>query len=209
MATVKNPLFSEEAHGNMSGLEFRRGTYGHVVGRTSLPPHLRTPAQTVQRSRLKLAHTAWEALSESDKQAWSRFATDTITPRNAFIAAALRFATVGRILLPRPVDPAPATTISNVEVLTLFPSTPAIRLIWDYSGSPSNLVAAYVHMTYSNRLTPTPAKLVYSASIPPNLTPFYMPVPCTAPVAHVRLDIIDNNNGSLHGSYLSRFEIAW
>jgi len=90
MAKVKNPLFSEEAHGALGGIEFRQNRYGAVVGRKSIAAYHSTQKQLHHRSLLKAAHNAYAALTPQIKAAWDLIATPPITGRNLFIGRCLR-----------------------------------------------------------------------------------------------------------------------
>jgi len=206
MARSKNPLFSQEASGDLAGIQFRRGTYGQVIGRRSITPALMTPAQCAQRGRLKLAHTAWTALADADRAAWNEFATYPETGRNAYIAA---HTVLSKLALAPSDDPRFNIQLGRISNITaqwdlVFPTK--ILLKWSYDGAPTFRVLIYYYPTWSHRAAPKPSKLKYIAStIPGDLTIKIAP-PFQPPITWIRLELRSIYTAKLSGSYLLHIE---
>jgi hypothetical protein len=209
MAKVKNPLFSEAASGALGGLQYSGNGYGNIVSRRSITPHLMTPLQTEARSRLKFAQSAWVALTDIEKAAWQAFATPPETGRNTFVAHWIRWQIMN---LPGNPEPVHHTSYSRLENLSWLPSgiyPPSIELSYDYYGDGSAYLIYKTLATYSNRQSPTPAKMLVSGVSGIDLPPYNFYPKVAAPVIHVRLEVIDNVNASIIETLQYRLEISW
>lgn len=204
MARAKNPLFSEQASGQMGGLLFRRGTYGPVVSRRSSAPHLMTPAQTAHRCLLAAAHRSFTALSESEQAAWGRYATPPETARNAYFRAYVIGAKMG-VTPALPADPSYEIGLFSVTSATAFaPPVLSSHFEWDYSGSVSCRILFYALHTWSEREFPKPSKLVYAARVGANVLSADVALPFSCPVHWFRLELRGRYTGRLLQSRLIR-----
>lgn len=95
MAKVRGPLMSMEASGNWAGqLQFRGNRYGGHVYRPPAPSTQNqappTEKQAAVRARYALARTAWNALSQVERDTWNTSAQldpRPVTGWNLFLAS--------------------------------------------------------------------------------------------------------------------------
>ncbi len=208
-AKLKNPLFSESAVGQIGGLLYRNGTYGPIVGRRSITPSLRTPAQAAHRAQLPIAHRAWEALTPQSQHAWNEYATYPATGRNTYIAAYIRLKYLTR---PVPNQPTNPTLIGFLENFALTPNAgdpPSASLSWDNTVGSDTDIIFYAYGTYSNRTTPKPSKLLRVGH--GNCTDFdaTLAIKAKTTVLHLRLELVNPSSGDVATTILLRFTPIW
>lgn len=206
MARVKNPLFSEAATGQLGGLLFRNGTYGPIVSRRSITPSLMTPAQCAQRARLKLAHSAWNALTDDNRRAWDAIATYPATGRNTYIRA---YTILNKLGYAPHASPNPAETPTAIAVKSAFIDVGppvSVYAAWTDTGSITNMVLAYTYPTFSQRATPKPSKLIYTGFAQANVHSMLVFPKFLADLIWLRLDIVSPGTGKFFGSTLIRLE---
>lgn len=207
MAKVKQPLFSQEAVGALGGIQFRRGTYGPIVSRRSVTPHLMTPAQTLQRSRLAHAHRAFDALTDAQREAWNAFATYPETGRNAYVRA---YTILDKLGLTPATDPRTSTDIpriSNVTAAWYPPTAKRLMVTWTLDNAGSGRLLLYIYQTWSNRDYPKPAKLIYKAN-GFDYTPYIIhTLPYLSPRTWLRLELRSMYTGELYSSHLMHLDL--
>jgi len=209
MALVKQPLFSEEAHGALGGFEYRLCRGRHVVGRRSISTGLATQAQLQHRSLLQLAHAAWTALPLSVQAAWISLAPPPMTGRNCFIQRWMR--TVGHNLdFPNPVPPAYVyAPITDLRLETLSPNLPAVNLLWDYTGTEFQSLLFFARSTWSHRRHPTLSQLTFTDFCGALAHSMEVVLHAASPVVHVLVLNVDKVSGALLQRVLLRLEPAW
>jgi hypothetical protein len=164
MPKVKNPLFSEEAHGALGGIEFRHNRYGNVVGRKSLAAYHSTPLQTITRSRLRSANAAFDALPPSTKHAWDLISPRPSTGRNLFIGRYLRASLIEPVTVPVPLA-IDITRLDFTPTLAAF-IRPALRFLVSFPVQlppPDTLIFYYYSTMPAPRPPPHRAKFTWSA----------------------------------------------
>lgn len=209
MALVKSPLFSEEAHGALGGVEYRLCRGKNVVGRRSISTDLATPAQLQHRSLLKLAHDAWSALPLSDQAAWCQIAPPPLTGRNEYVARWIRCHLIladPPIPYPPPIHP---SLIPDLNLVTADPASSELLLQWTSLYYPYCYVMFSALGTYSHRQNPTISKLRFRAYCPIGEEQITFPIGCAAPVVHLLLKTLDQRDGSVLARQLYRFEPVW
>jgi hypothetical protein len=209
MAKVKAPLMSEAAVGTLGGITYRNNGYGPYVSRRPVAPHLMTPTQTLRRSQLKLAHSAYMSLSDNQKAEWESVRVPPETGRNLYIACAMRALATG---LPAPTSidrSVPEHHLSDFELVAAQKSPPFFQIDWIYSGTFGAIVIPYYLLCWSNRETPKPRKLLMGSSSPISFPGVFVDAKYWAPVLHCRLDIVSEVDFRIYSQTLLRFIPFW
>ena len=202
MAKVKSPLLSLEAHGELGGVEYRQGIYGPMVGRRSIASMQATPLQLLHRSRLKLAHTAWLALSDTDRSLWCAHATYPATGLNCFLSRYVKFLMAGISPLTIPLPDSHILPITNIRSGFEYDPYPPIYLYWDVQLTGTDYIFAYVYETSSGRANTSPNKMRFHSKIQSPVNSIYIRTNTAYHNTHIRLDQISSSNGDLIGSHL-------
>jgi hypothetical protein len=202
MAKVKSPLLSLEAHGELGGVEYRQGIYGPMVGRRSIASMQATPLQLLHRSRLKLAHTAWLALFDSDRALWCAHATYPETGLNCFVGRWIKFTQAGFTPLTIPLPYIPQSPITNLIATVLVPGESQIALDWDYRALSEDLLLFYLYQSFSHRHSPTLSKMRYNSWNYSSTNFQYITPDTVTPVNHIRLDQVSLENGDVISRHL-------
>ena len=202
-------MMSVEAHGAISGIEFRQTRYGSVVGRKSTATYQSTPLQQKTRGRLIAAHRAWETLTDAARAAWNAHATHPATGRNTFIAMWLRFTLTGVTPLLRPgiSDPPIPKPDFILQLDLLYPNV--VSVTWTPALSGSNAILFYVLHTFSGRTLPTLSQMRYKGISSSVNDYFGYTLPIAAPYIHVRCDEISFLNGDLLGRHIVSGKNPW
>ncbi len=127
MAKVTGPLFSEEVNGSLSGIEFRTGLYGPMVGSRSSGPSRRTPRQRAVMVRSHILYRLWNNLSDSDKKYWSDSAPENLTGYQYFMQVNLRQLALERAPILRPVAARPWP--KNFRASVVYQPLPLNRIV--------------------------------------------------------------------------------
>lgn len=90
MAKVANPLNSTEARGKLGGIEYRQLRAGSVVGRRSIASPNRSTRSSNVAGWLKAAHTAWDSLSQRNKDRWTALSGDSRSGRSYYVTNYIR-----------------------------------------------------------------------------------------------------------------------
>jgi len=195
MARVKQPLLSSEASGTVGGLEFKRSSYGTVVSRRSIAPHIQTPAALAVRDNLHIAHAAWLALPDSARAAWRHLAPARITGRLSFISAFIQAKTLAMLL---PDNPTPAHADVKLGPITVqyCPNPyPYIQFLFDPQGDLDCPVSLWIHQTWSHRATPRRTAYRFTYWDFAGVGSLFYLSPNNAPRVNYQLRIHDKLNG--------------
>jgi len=188
MARVKAPLLSEEAHGNLGGIEYRTGHYGHMVGRRSIASRAPTKTALLVRSRLKLANAAWTALGDADRRAWDQYARLPLTGRNAYVGAYLRANGNPTNFPMEPMLPWSPDEFTNVNVV-FFPGPPLIvSVTWDTDLSHITWGMVYAAATWRSGEIVTPSRWRYQFPADSSGGTANILFPFLAPYFHIKID---------------------
>lgn len=201
MTRVIMPLMSQDARGSVAGMQFSRNRSGNFGSRKSTSTRAQSDGATNWRANIKAAHTAWHALSASDRLSWEQAASATVTPRNAFIGCYLRNiqATVLQLGAWQPPD-----VRRWVSALAVIP--PAIggdgwMAFWNTGGEGNQILKFHVHNSWSPRphvhrrkfrfVRASPASTAFDAWTDLRMDPF--------PV--ILVELIDPATGTLISSW--------
>lgn len=201
---VKMPMMSVEARGAISGIEFRQGIYGPMVGKKSSATHQNTIMGLLHRSRLAPAHRAWEVLTDSNRAAWCAHATHPATGRNTFLAMCIRFTQAGEIPLTSPEPSDPPDPLKNLVIYPQALFNHAFQIQWTFNPLYDDLYNIFILPSYSGRQNPTISQLRFKAHLAFYPTQLIIYDNEIAPVYHVRLDQISRENGDLISRHLFR-----
>lgn len=92
MAILKEPLFSEEAHGQIAKTAvFKRSNVHPVFSAYAYHPINWTPAKITQAKVWKSLCNAWRALTEAEQEQWRMWAPGVLTGFNYFMQQAGQF----------------------------------------------------------------------------------------------------------------------
>ena len=127
MAKVVGPLFSEEANGSLSGIEFRTGLYGPMVGARSAGPSRRTQRQREVMVRSHILYRLWNNMSESDRLYWSASAPENLSGYQYFMQVNLRQLSLERAPILRPLGARPWP--KNFKATVVFQPMPTNRIV--------------------------------------------------------------------------------
>jgi len=209
MAKAKNPLFSEEASGALGGIQFSRNQYGNIVGRRSISPHVQTQRALTYRALLKLAHTAWADLTQTEKDKWSSLTPPPQTPRNFYVACYLRRMNAQHTLPePAPVDDLTATFSGfYLGLSTLDPLE--LGLGYSYSGGPQAIII--VHAYYSAKhlryIKPDHYKFAGAGVAADEGVTWTPPFPCKH--LHLKLELCHSYSARVAERVLLHYEPTW
>lgn len=144
MARVTQPLFSQDARGSVSGIQYSRNRAGSFGSRKSTSNRKQSEAVTLHRSRLKLAHTAWLALDAGLQAAWDQYAGDVRTGRNAFVGAALRNMTFDYpVPSLSPLAPSFSNRLRNIRFARVEPFVDHHWLTWSSDDIHDDRIIVY------------------------------------------------------------------
>lgn len=86
MAILKDPLFSEEARGQVAkALVFKRGIFHPIVSAHFFHPVNWTPAKLAQAQLWRSLCDSWRSLTVSEQSFWSSLAPGVLTGFNYFM----------------------------------------------------------------------------------------------------------------------------
>lgn len=167
MAVVKSPLFAQEAHGALGGIEYRTGTYGNIVGRRSIGSQPSSPAQRDHRALFALATHRWSLLTADQQRAWDTVAIHPETGRNAWMRYAVQNIHAEYGTQYTPIPPSPITFVDDLTITQDAPGSLSYALTWTPSGTGWEYLNIYSHEEIPSRSSPTPSKfrLVNTAAI--------------------------------------------
>jgi len=197
-------MMSVEAHGAISGIEFRQTRCGSVVGRKSTATYQSTPLQQLTRGRLIAAHRAWETLTDADRSAWNAHATHPTTGRNTYVSMWLRFTMAGVPPLLTPNSFVNADPLAGLTIITHIHVPQRIYLQKSPVVIYNDLLICYCYPTFSARALPTLSKMRYLFAIPSNVPIYGHSVPINAPLYHVRIDQVSYQTADLISRHLFR-----
>jgi len=163
MAVVQNPMMSVEAHGGIAGVMFRTGTYGNVLSRGSISAVGRSAAQCTARARIKIAQSAWAALTDIDRSAWAAIAVHPDTAKDAFISRYCTALMLGLAPLTRPIQASGRILSYAINSPVYNKNLSRIRL--EPTISHDNIIGVCYKTvsTYSGRSTPNAANYRFGA----------------------------------------------
>lgn len=78
MAKLKRPLNSEKARGHIDGIIFSESNNVNYARKRTIPKYEYTEKRKQTATDLTAATRLWSALSDSDRQKWEDFATETV-----------------------------------------------------------------------------------------------------------------------------------
>jgi hypothetical protein len=209
MAVVKSPLFSEEAHGPLGGIEYRTCRGRNVVGRRSISTALATPAQLQHRSLLKLAHAAWSRLPLSSQAAWDAIAPAPLTGRNEYVARWIR-CKISAADPPQPNPPSlPIVLIDSITLNSATIDPPEIAIGITAADAANEMIMFFAHSTFSHRENPTIRQMTLVGYTGMTSAGWSWTPRVIAPVVHFLATIVDARDGTKLGSQLWRFEPVW
>ena len=117
MAILKDPLFSDEARGQVAKVGvFKRGVFHPVFASYFYHPVNWTPAKVTRAKAWRSLCNSWQALTVQQKLTWSDIAPGVLTGFNYFMQLA------GSLPLPPPYEPPAGNNI--LFNFTLLPYTP-------------------------------------------------------------------------------------
>jgi len=202
---VKMPMLSAEARGAISGVEFRQGIYGPMVGLKSLATPQNTPMGLLRRSQMSRAHRAYEALSEQDKAAWELYAQPPANGRNTFIAAYLRFKMLYTTPILSPLPSVPNNPLAHLRVTPIVEETGSVNVTWNNWSGAQGWLLMFLLPTFSHRQSPTLSKMKFIGAGFDSDNDTYVDVTYGYPIYHLRIDQVNKQNGALIGRHLFRF----
>lgn len=162
MAKLKRPLNSEKARGHIDGIIFSESNNVNYARKRTIPKYEYTEKRKQTATDLTAATRLWSAMSDSDRQKWEDFATETVksdvwgqpikTPAFSwFVSCYLNLRAVKLLKVPDISEASkPPTPIS---ISANWQSTAAIKRLYIEVPKP-NLYGSYRLKAYWN---PTPS----------------------------------------------------
>jgi hypothetical protein len=129
MATVKGPLFSVDASGQVAGaIVFTSWKGRNVVRRHAVPANPRSGGQLSVRAMMKFLAQYWASLTSAEQTDWdARAAAENISPFNAFVS--YNMARWGTNLKPSKLYPATEdNTVGTIDVFTATAQSRAVLI---------------------------------------------------------------------------------
>jgi hypothetical protein len=84
MAKITYGPLITSANGKIGGVVFRAGRTGPVAQAAPTVQRAKTPGRELAKAALQACSIAWARLSESDRKAWSTYATPSVRPGQVF-----------------------------------------------------------------------------------------------------------------------------
>ena len=195
MAKVVGPLFSEYAQGSLSGIEFRTGLYGPMVGSRSAGPSRRTARQRVVMVRSHILYRLWNNLSESDKKYWSDSAPENMTGYQYFMQVNLRQLALERSPILRPLAARPWP--KNFKATVVYRPMPTNRIVvnWPLNLDFERLVLPWYCPVWTPRKSINRAKYIQWVSRPLASRSVTILLPYAAPYYWILVEGHDSRTG--------------
>lgn len=217
MARVKNPLFSEEAHGALDGIEFRTSRYGNIVGRRSMTPRRSTAGQQLVRQYLAWANHSWDQIeplgfrywypiTDARKAWWTERTPQGTTPRAFFCGRWARMRQCFYDLEEHPTEIWTPTTFTIDQIGWFYYPPWTIYALFSYVSGSECQVRMRIQPTNPSSKSPDPRKWRWAgSSFASGLyieAQHYAPMPCY----WVSIDALSLNDGCLFFSHIVKLE---